>query len=279
MMRGCVKGTALAGSLSRRAFLAGLAGVLGACKGGGGGGGTTPTPVGDPTEPTAPTEVRAPSPMGYGSVLRWAHEDPIRIASLLAQHGLTLTQAEWADGLADDYGKLRAFARACAVHGVQLFVNALNWNHAPSRSYDRERFRAHVQRLLDATGPVWGEGISEPDGSELAWDLQRLLQEVWPGVKVANGLRGRGFPPFGGWDVLDWHHCEYQSALDSIPTRDWLHSTDCTPLLASNLGERRVKELTRLAAQHRRRLILYDTGAAPFDEQIARWMGEALRGA
>lgn len=46
---------------------------------------------------------------------------------------------------------------------------------------------------------------------------------------------------------------------------------------AHEAGEPATSGVTRLALQHRRKLILYDTFRTPTNAEVIRWMGEEVR--
>lgn len=273
--------------LSRRAFLAGSLALIG-CGGGKGSSTTGPTPGGGTTDQV----VRAPSPIGYGSVHAWQVEEPERIVDLLAAHGLTLTQAEgtppggtqWGE-LPIDWSRLRRLADLCRAREVRLFFDLANWNGPEWHTISDAVWRDLLSRTLDTIGAdAWLEGVSEPKGSR-ARALDQMALDFWPGQKVVNR----------GWDhgsaagaLQDWHFCNVHPEFIRVPGSyvlmeqmrqrpGQIFSTDCTPALASNITEREVKEATALAAQLRQILILYDTFQTPTNLSVIRWMQEALR--
>jgi hypothetical protein len=240
-----------------------------------------------PTEPTAPPAPRrAPSPIGYSNV---ATLNAAEARAILAA-GLTLVQAEaipFGRGPeAFDVGRLRAIADVVRQHTATFLLTVVNWNGAPQRSAALVRRLTRAVREHVGIAQVWLEGVSEPDGSAEALAAQRAAADEWPGTLVGNGPGGRGTPAVRA-DIVDWHYCSYVTLLDGVRTRgDRLHSTDCTPILASEgtnvlrvalLSQAQVREVTRAAIDRRRRLILYDTSHAPAANlHVVRWMSEEL---
>jgi len=233
------------------------------------------------TSPTPP--IIAPSPIGYSNVATLNASDVNMIAGL----GLTLVQAEMIpfrpDGgdtnIDKHFGRISEAVAAARRAGIIFFLTLVNWNGASQRAQSDSWFYSMVDRVAGQLGPgnIWLEGVSEPDTNDAKarrWIEYALSR--WPGTKVINGHGGRGNYP--GGDILDWHYCDYPSFLSGVKTTDRLHSTDCTPILASNLSEAQVREITREAINHRRKLILYDTFNAPgTNANVVRWMGEALK--
>jgi hypothetical protein len=261
--------------VERRVFLAGLGLAVIAC----GKSGSDFVPSG-PTEdstPGGPSAGKAPSPIGYSHVARLNAGQAEEVFGA----GLTLVQAEacpFNQGApAFDAGRLRGIAEVTRRYGGTFFLTLVNWN-GRERHESTGWFRDRVTEILDKVGPsnVWFEGVSEPDPADpkaLAW--QRAAREMWPGILVGNGPGGRGTPAVRS-DVVDWHYCNINDLIRNIGANR-LHSTDCTPALASNISEDSIRKATRAAVSARARFILYDT----FDSHqhrpdVIRWMAEEL---
>lgn len=267
--------------LNRRTFVYSLAGLaLAACDRS-----CDRDSVSGPDPTTTGPVIKAPSPIGYSNVAVLSAAD----VNVMAAAGLTLVQAEMIPFVGRDGGsadwkphfpRIKAAVQAARAHGMTSFLTLVNWNGHQQREQPNSWFEELLDRVIHEIGPsgVWLEGVSEPSDINRAkaerW--MRLAIDRWPGLKVANGKHG---PLPRGYDLVDWHYCSYRDLLDGVKNRsDRLHSTDCTPALASNLNENEVKEVTREAIQRRRKLILYDTFNTPSTNlTVIRWMGEVLK--
>lgn len=238
---------------------------------------------GGPTEPDLPTvdpEFRtAPSPIGYSNVAYLTHHS----ADYILGHGMTIVQAEAVPFDEDistfDILRLKRIADVCRQRSATFFVTLVNWNGRRQREASTSWFRDRVRQISQEVGPsqVWFESVSEPDQSPKANEWQRIAAEEWPGFLVGNGPGGRGTPAVRS-DLVDWHYCSYDDMARNIGNGGRLHSTDCTPVLASNLNERQVREVTRKAVASRAKLILYDTNNTPTqNDRVIKWMGEEIQ--
>lgn len=230
-----------------------------------------------------PAAVIAPSPIGYSNVATLTAND----VNLMAGVGLTLVQAEMIPyrtnggdiDINKHFGRIAEAVRAARANRMTFFLTLVNWNDINQRAQSDAWFHGMLDKVVREIGPngVWLEGVSEPDVNDAKatrW-IDYALRN-WPGIKVVNGAGGRGNYP--GGDILDWHYCDYPSFLSGVRTTDRLHSTDCTPILASHLNEDQVKEITAVAVASRRKLILYDTSNAPgLNAEVVKWMGEAIQ--
>lgn len=245
--------------LSRRAFLAGLGVALIGCKGKGSPG-TTSTPLGDPTEPKPPA-VRAPSPIGYSHVLRL---DGPR-AEEIAAAGLRFVQVEPfnTDVVFKSLTDLRRIRDAADVmrraEGT-LLLTVLNVHDPVASTLSATDFDDRVRRVVAEVGVsnVWLEAVS--NGSANFRGFQDRARQIWPGSIV-----------------FALHPCSLSDARNLLsPAR--VVVSDCTPILASNVGEQDIKDLTRLAVTRRAIWLWYDTfDRVPWNSQVVTWMGEALR--
>lgn len=257
--------------MHRRAFVLGTL-ALAACKGRALP--SDPSDGGIAAPPPVSGSKRARSPIGYSQVNRMDGTQARRIVD----SGLTLAQYDsgpsgW------NLARLRDAANVMRTVGGTLFVTASNWNGTDDRAEPESVFRDRINGLIQTVGPgnVWLVGVSEPDGSVASLRNQRIAREMWPGTLVANGLGGRGSDPVGGATVLDWHYCSVEDLLANVSRGDRLHSSDCSPALASNWSELEVREATKRALRFASKLILYDTHAVPVNTEVLRWMADEVR--
>lgn len=230
----------------------------------------------------APPIVSAPSPIGYSNVATL----DAREAEAILRTGCTMVQMELTpfDTMPD---VRRHLSRAQEVVSVTRSMNAIffltlvNWNGASQRAQSDQWFQDSLDAILATIGPVgvWLEGVSEPANSDpkaVRW--QRWAVERWPGVTVVNGPGGNGPAAVAG-TYLDVHFCDYAKLLDNVRTRSGqIHSTDCSPTLASRLSLAQITEVTTAAVEGRKILMLYDTDNAPSANlAVAETMGAAIR--
>lgn len=241
--------------LSRRAFLAGLGSTITllGCKGGKQGGGV----ITDPGDPS----VVAPSPIGYSHVLRL--NGPL--AEEVASFGLRFVQAEpfntdVAFGTLTDLRQVRDAADVMRRVGGTLLLTALNVNDPAASTISAADFDDRVRRAAEEveTPNVWLEAVS--NGSENFRGFQDRARRIWPGQIV-----------------FALHPCSLSRAKELLsPSR--VVVSDCTPILASNVGEQDIKDLTRLAVQRKAIWGWYDTFIrVSWSSQVVRWMSEALQ--
>lgn len=260
--------------MDRRVLLAGAVSLLAlkACgKGGSSTSSTSPRPGGGGEAP------KAPSPIGYSNV---ATLDAAQ-ADFSLSHGLTLVQAEVGPfGGSDffDINRLKGIAAVSRRYNATFLITLVNWN-GPARFKSTALFREQVREIAQEIGPagVWFEGVAEPDNeSAKARDWQHIAVAEWPGFTVGNGHRGRG-TPIVRTDLVDWHYCRVADLVENVGRGGRLHSTDCTPVLASNLSEAVVRDVTQKAIQARTNLIMYDTDTVPGQNaEVIRWMSTEL---
>jgi len=227
---------------------------------------------------------RAPVEIGLSNVASCDASEADRVLS----EGFTLVQAEalpFSQGWESfDINRLRGIAGMARGHGATFLLTVVNANGDPQlRLHEDHRpanafWRDVLRRIAGEIGTdIWLEGVSEPwvggrgKARERTLQWQEIAVREWPGVKVVNGDDFRG-------DVLDVHHCSFSRLLSGIRSSpNQLNSTDCTPVLASSLGEARIRQATREAIDRRARLILYDTSNAPgLNLDVLRWMSEEL---
>lgn len=235
-----------------------------------------------PAPAPAPGHARAPSLIGCSNV---ATLDALEAEVILAA-GMRLVQAEAIPFSAEKDGRgVSAFSIERLVRIAEvvrryadsvLLITLVNWNGASQRMQDTAWFQDRLAEIIARVGPtqVWLEAVSEPDEGGKAEEWQRLAARMWPGTLAGNGPGGRGTPIVGS--IVDWHYCDYADLLANIGMNR-LHSTDCTPTLASNLSESQVREVTRAAIRAQSILMLYDTDNAPRTSgNVIRWMSEEI---
>jgi len=202
---------------------------------------------------------RAPVEIGYAAVQAWRSEDPVGLAARLADAGATVSQAEVGPG--DDLAPLARWVTAMRTRGIVAWVVAANWNDPAWHGIDRDGWRRHVQAVL-ATGPDWLEPISEGDARAIPL-LDIAAEEA--ARHPVRWVRPFGFaepssapPPFA---LRDIHYCSLDALREALATArpDVVHTTDCSPLLASRLSAETIQSLVRQARVRRARLLLYDT--------------------
>lgn len=239
---------------------------------------------------------KRPQLIGYGLVNGWPYVDHSRLADLLGAAGLTLTGIEYvpwfdASGAAGESTRTDVTAaarlvRAMRPRNITTFINIVNWNGQGQRAQSDQWFRERVVEIREQVGAdqVLLQAVSEPHTNipnDKARRWQQMARQEWPGQFVVYAESGVSPVPFfaGAYDYLDVHHCSYESMLDHMRTYGprVIANTDCTPLLARNLGADRAARLVRHAIDHRTNLLIYDGDRLDIDELMLAKMGESTR--
>lgn len=234
---------------------------------------------------------RAPTLIGYGIANNWHRIDAELFARLLAVNGLTLTEIEYvawldgSDGIKTDVEAAARFVTAMRSYDVTTFVNVVNWNSEAQRNASEDWFGDRVREIRDRIGPsqVILQPVSEGGADLRVARWQDIARTEWPGRLVLYADRAQVPPspvvanvPHG---YLDVHYCDYGQMLDVMRTAGprVINNTDCTPLVASNLGLDRAVRLTRQALDYNTNLLVYDWERATIDQPLIQAMGAEVR--
>mgnify|MGYP001558131215 FL=1 len=215
--------------------------------------------------------------LGYGSVETWPVLNPTVAAADLAKAGLTLTEIEWTIGQSSTTypREAKAWVIAMRARGVTTLINIVNWNNAAARLQDDAWFQTQLSTVL-AFGPggLILKGVSEANGDATALRWQQKVVTQASGWATGGNVSHRS--AVGGETWPTYHSCSVAALLGLLnPSR--IVISDCTPVLASNLSQADVQDLTRNALDRRSPLLLYDTFQVGWNSRVVGWMGDEVQ--